>query len=62
MILSWYWCANMFHLIPLIPLSRRHVPQILDNNKMDFLFGLDNLKRHRCSIDLNKNHLYVSAL
>lgn len=31
---------------------------ILDNNKMDFLFGLDNLKRHRCSIDLNKNHLY----
>lgn len=26
---------------------------------MDFLFGLDNLKRHRCSIDLAQNALVV---
>ena len=25
---------------------------VLEDNKVDFLFGLDNLKRHQCSIDL----------
>ena len=30
---------------------------ILEDNKVDMLFGLDNLKRHRCCIDLDKNEL-----
>lgn len=25
---------------------------VLEDNKVDFLFGLDNLKRHQCNIDL----------
>ena len=28
-----------------------------NKNQMDFLFGLDMLKRHKCSIDLAKNAL-----
>lgn len=35
-----------------------HIPisiTILDQEGMDFLFGLDNLKRHQCNIDLHKN-------
>jgi len=34
---------------------------ILEDNKIDMLFGLDNLKRHKCSIDLNKNQLTLNA-
>jgi len=30
---------------------------ILEDDKVDFLFGLDNLKRHRCSIDLKNDKL-----
>jgi DNA damage-inducible protein 1 len=30
---------------------------ILEDDKVDMLFGLDNLKRHRCCIDLDKNEL-----
>lgn len=30
---------------------------VLDDNKVDFLFGLDNLKRHQCNIDLAQNIL-----
>ena len=30
---------------------------ILEDNKVDMLYGLDNLKRHRCCIDLDKNEL-----
>lgn len=25
---------------------------VLEDNKVEFLFGLDNLKRHQCCIDL----------
>ncbi len=25
---------------------------VLEDNKVDFLFGLDNLKRHQCCLDL----------
>ena len=25
---------------------------VMENNKVDFLFGLDNMKRHKCVIDL----------
>lgn len=32
---------------------------VLESNDVDFLFGLDNLKRHRCIIDLDKNMLKV---
>ena len=32
---------------------------ILENVKMDFLFGLDNLKRHKCCIDLIENSLHM---
>jgi len=30
---------------------------ILEDNKVDMLFGLDNLKRHQCQIDLIHNVL-----
>lgn len=32
---------------------------VLENNDVDFLFGLDMLKRHRCSIDLGDNVLRI---
>ena len=32
---------------------------MLENNKVDFLFGLDNLKRHQCNIDLVSNMLHL---
>lgn len=34
---------------------------ILENNDVDFLLGLDMLKRHRCCIDLMKNVLRVEG-
>lgn len=42
-----------------------HIPvsiTILDQEGMDFLFGLDNLKRHQCNIDLQKNMLRFPIL
>lgn len=33
---------------------------VLEDNKIDMLFGLDNLKRHRCCIDLGKNQLTLN--
>lgn len=30
---------------------------VLEDNKVDLLFGLDNLKRHQCTIDLVDNRL-----
>mmetsp|Transcript_19147 Transcript_19147/g.18796 ORF Transcript_19147/g.18796 Transcript_19147/m.18796 type:complete len:125 (+) Transcript_19147:636-1010(+) len=30
---------------------------VLEDDKIDMLFGLDNLKRHKCSIDLANNQL-----
>lgn len=36
--------------------------QILDNDNMDFLFGLDNMKRHRCCVDLLNNELKFNEL
>ena len=32
---------------------------VLEDNKVDLLFGLDNLKRHQCTIDLVQNLLHV---
>ena len=32
---------------------------VLENNSVDLLFGLDNLKRHQCCIDLVSNKLHV---
>jgi DNA damage-inducible protein 1 len=34
---------------------------VLEDNKMELLFGLDMLKRHQCCIDLNKNKLILNA-
>lgn len=33
---------------------------VLEDNKVDFLFGLDNLKRHQCCIDLAQNKLHMN--
>ena len=32
---------------------------VLEDNKVDLLFGLDNLKRHQCCIDLVSNQLHI---
>jgi DNA damage-inducible protein 1 len=32
---------------------------VLEDNKVEFLFGLDNLKRHQCCIDLAQNMLHM---
>jgi len=32
---------------------------VLEDNKVDLLFGLDNLKRHLCTIDLVQNKLHL---
>ena len=32
---------------------------VLEDNKVDLLFGLDNLKRHQCCIDLVANKLHI---
>ena len=32
---------------------------VLEDNKVDLLFGLDNLKRHQCCIDLVQNKLHI---
>ena len=34
---------------------------VLENARIDMLFGLDMLKRHQCCIDLNKNVLTLNA-
>ena len=34
---------------------------VLENAKIDMLFGLDMLKRHQCCIDLHKNALFLNA-
>ena len=34
----------------------------LGDKNMDFLFGLDMLKRHRCSIDLQRNALVLNTM
>ena len=34
---------------------------VLEDNKEDFLFGLDNLKRHQCCIDLASNKLRLDS-
>ena len=33
---------------------------VLEDNKVDLLFGLDNLKRHQCCIDLVESRLHFS--
>jgi len=32
---------------------------VLEDNKVDLLFGLDNLKRHQCCIDLVQSKLHI---
>ncbi len=47
------------HMAP-AEVQGHHIPMsisVMDQDGMDFLFGLDNLKRHQCSIDLQKNVL-----
>jgi DNA damage-inducible protein 1 len=34
---------------------------VLETSDVDFLFGLDNLKRHRCVIDLSQNCLLIEG-
>jgi DNA damage-inducible protein 1 len=34
---------------------------VLESDSIDFLFGLDMLKRYRCSIDLDKNVLRIEG-
>lgn len=34
---------------------------ILENNDVDFLFGLDTLRRYRCCIDLSRNLLKIDG-
>jgi DNA damage-inducible protein 1 len=34
---------------------------VLENNDVDFLFGLDMLRRYRCNIDLSKNVLSIEG-
>ena len=49
------------HMVPM-QLGSSFIPisiTILEDDSMEFLFGLDNLKRHRCCIDLNSNVLRV---
>lgn len=35
---------------------------ILENDDVDFLFGLDTLRRYRCCIDLSKNVLRIEGV
>jgi DNA damage-inducible protein 1 len=35
---------------------------VLENNDVDFLFGLDTLRRYRCCIDLEKNVLRIDGV
>lgn len=35
---------------------------ILENNDVDFLFGLDTLRRYRCCIDLSSNMLRIDGV
>jgi hypothetical protein len=30
---------------------------VIENNSIGFIFGLDNMRSHRCSIDLSKSQL-----
>ena len=52
------------HMAPL-KAGGQHIPvsiTILGQEGMDFLFGLDNLKRHQCNIDLQANKLHFPLL
>lgn len=47
------------HMAP-VEIQGHHIPMsisVMDQDGMDFLFGLDLLKKHQCSIDLQKNVL-----
>jgi DNA damage-inducible protein 1 len=49
------------HVAP-IRIGKSHFPSsftVLDDNKVDFLLGLDMLRRHQCAIDLRENVLRI---
>lgn len=52
------------HMAPL-KAGGQHIPvsiSVLEQDGMEFLFGLDNLKRHQCSIDLQSNRLNFPSM
>ena len=52
------------HMAPM-EIGGHHIPvsiTIMEQDGMEFLFGLDNLKRYQCSIDLQKNVLRFPGL
>ena len=52
------------HMAPM-KVGGKHIPisiTVLEGDKVQFLFGLDNLKRHQCNIDLQGNVLRFPSL
>eukprot|EP00736_Rhodelphis_marinus_P011126 Rmarinus@m.27817 len=53
--------VGRIHMV-MMEMGGHHFPvsiSVLENQTMDFLFGLDMLRRHQCVIDLNQNKLII---